>query len=569
LNLRCSRRRCAYLLSDPLCIVGAQDVVVFLCYPSSNGVAALPSGEARCAESGEHTIAELRLADLIAALSQVTDLGMGQPPEDATRSCLLAINLARRMDLSERDVGDVYYTTLLQHVGCTAYAHETAALFGGNDIAVRAGGARVDFANPKEALPYLVFELGKGATPHRRARAVIAAISEAQKIDEELYRSNCEVAVHMARRLGLGPGVGRGLNEIYERWDGKGAPRKLARDDIALPARVAQVASEGVLFGRLGGPDLASEVIRRRAGTALDPSVADAFLRHGRELLAEITSADSSVAVIEVEPEPHRQITDSRLDEVARAFADLVDLKSPFMHGHSVGVSELAGVAATNLGLTEAEVVRVRRAGLLHDLGRTGVPNGIWDKPGPLTASEWEQVRLHPYHSERILSRSSALAPLATLAGMHHERQDGSGYYRQATVTMIPTGARVLAAADTYQAMTQERPHRPAFTPSAAAEQLNSEAAQGRLDAEAVRAVLEVAGHPPARTHPSWPAGLTDREVQVLRLVARGYSNREMGRLLWISPKTVDHHVQHIYTKIGVSTRAGAAMFAMEHDLFR
>jgi HD-GYP domain-containing protein (c-di-GMP phosphodiesterase class II) len=509
----------------------------------------------------------MRLADLISALSQVTDLGMGQPSEDAIRSCLLATSLARQMEFGERDVGDVYFATLLQHVGCTAYAHETAALFGGDDIAVRAGGARIDFANPKEALPFLLLELGKGATPLGRARAVIAAISKGQKFDEELARSNCEVAVHMTRRLGLGSGVQRGLNEIYERWDGKGDPRNLSGDDIALPARFAQVASQAVLFDRLGGLDLASEVIRRRAGTALDPSIADAFLRHGRELLAEIASGDASIAVIEAEPEPRRWITEPRFDEVARAFADLVDLKSPFMHGHSVGVSKLAEAAATSLGLTEAEVVCVRRAGLLHDLGRTGVPNGIWDKPGPLTASEWEQVRLHPYHSERILSRSAALAPLASLAGMHHERQDGSGYYRQATAMMIPNGARVLAAADAYQAMTQERPYRPALTPSAAAEQLSSEAAQGQLDAEAVRAVLEVAGHPPARL--TWPAGLSDREVQVLRLVARGHSNREIARLLWISPKTAGHHVQHIYAKIGVSTRAAAAMFAMEHDLIR
>jgi putative nucleotidyltransferase with HDIG domain len=492
---------------------------------------------------------------------------MGQPPEDAIRSCLLATGLARRMDLNEHDVGGVYYTTLLQHVGCTAYAHETAALFGGNDIAVRAGGARFYFGDQREGLPFLLFELGKGATPLVRARAVITAISKGQKIDEELTRSNCEVAIHMARRLGLGTGVQRGMNEIYERWDGKGNPRKLSGDDIALPARFAQVASQVVLFDRLGGPELASEVIRRRAGAALDPSIADAFLRHGRALLAEITSADASVAVIEAEPEPRRWISEPRLDEVARAFADLVDLKSPFMHGHSVGVSELAEAAAGNLGLDETDVVR--RAGLLHDIGRTGVPNGIWDKPGPLSASEWEQVRLHPYHSERILSRSTALAPLASLAGMHHERQDGSGYYRQATAAMIPSGARVLAAADAYQAMTQERPHRPALTPGAAAEQLSSEAAQGRLDAEAVRAILEAAGQPPVGTHLTWPAGLSDREVQVLRLVARGHSNREIGRLLWISPKTAGHHVQHIYAKIGVSTRAAAAMFAMEHDLVR
>ena len=343
--------------------------------------------KARCAESGEYAIAELRLADLIAALSQVTDLGMGQPPEDAIRSCLVATGLARKMQLSEPDVADVYYATLLQHVGCTAYAHETAALFGGNDIAVRAGGARIYFGDQREGLPFLLFELGKGATSLVRARAVVTAISKGQKIDEELFRSNCEVAVQMTRRLGLGTGVQRGLNEIYEHWDGKGNPRKLSGDDIALPARFAQVASQAVLFERLGGLDLATEVIHRRAGSALDPSIAATFMRHGRELLEQIVSADASVAVIEAEPEPHRYITESRLDQVARAFADVVDLKSPFMHGHSVGVSELAEAAATNLGLPEAEVVCVRRAGLLHDLGRTGVPNGIWDKPGPLTAS--------------------------------------------------------------------------------------------------------------------------------------------------------------------------------------
>ena len=517
-------------------------------------------------ESGRHTTARLRLADLISALSQVTDLGMGQPPEDAIRSCLLATNLARQMELHEQDVASVYYATLLQHVGCTAYAYETAALFGGDDIAARAGGTKVYFGNPKEELSFLLFELGRSAKPLSRAHAVIAAISKGKRFDEELTRSNCEVAIHVTRRLGLGTVVQRGLDEIYERWDGKGNPRNLSGDDIAVPARFAQVASQAVLFSRLGGPELALEVTRRRAGTTLDPSIADAFLRHGSKLLAEIASADASVAVIEAEPEPRRWVPESRLDEVARAFADLVDLKSPFMHGHSTGVAGLAEAAAAKLGLSETDKVRVRRAGLLHDLGRTGVPNGIWDKPGPLTASEWEQVRLHPYHSERILSRSSALALLAPLAGMHHERQDGSGYHRQAKATTIPTDARLLAAADSYQAMTQERPHRAALTPGAA-EQLNLEATRGRLDAEAVRAVLETAGHQPARL--TWPAGLSDREVQVLRLVTRGYSNREIARVLWISPKTAGHHVQHIYAKIGVSTRAAAAMFAMEHDLIR
>ncbi len=512
---------------------------------------------------------KLRLADLLAALSQASDLGMGQPPETAIRSCLVATTFARQMGISERDVGSIYYATLLQHVGCTAYAHETAALFGGDDIALRAGGAKVDFGNTRESLAYLLLGIGKGQSPRTRAHAVFTALRYGQTFDQELYRSNCEVAVHIANRLDLDAIVQRGLNEMYERWDGKGNPHHLTGDDISLPARFAQVASQAVLFHGIGGPDVAIDVVRRRAGTTLDPTLAHAFADNGAELLAGCDSVDASIAMIDAEPEPRLRIPESHLEQVASAFAVMVDLKSPFFHGHSAGVSELAGAGAIELGIPEPEVVNIRLAGLLHDLGRVGVPSGIWDKPGPLTTSEWEQVRLHPYYSERILSRSSALAHLAMLAGMHHERMDGSGYHRQSAASAIPMGARLLAAADTYQAMTEARAYRPARTPAEAASELESEVEQGRLDAEVVRAILSVAGHAPARAAITWPANLTEREVQVLRLAARGKSNREIADALFISPKTADHHVQHIYAKIGVSTRAGAAIFAMEHDLIR
>jgi putative nucleotidyltransferase with HDIG domain len=245
----------------------------------------------------------------------------------------------------------------------------------------------------------------------------------------------------------------------------------------------------------------------------------------------------------------------------------MVDLKLPFTRGHSSGVAALAEAAARGLGLAEADAVAVRRAGLLHDLGRVAVPNGVWEKPGPLTHGEWEQVRLHPYHSERILACSPVLAPLAPLAGMHHERQDGSGYHRQAAGAMVPLGARLLAAADAYHAMTEVRPHRPALDPAAAAERVRAEAAAGRLDPDAAGAVLLAAGHARSAPRRAWPAGLSDREVEVLRLIARGASYRAVARDLSISPKTAEHHIGHIYDKIGVSSRAAAAMFAMEHDL--
>jgi HD-GYP domain-containing protein (c-di-GMP phosphodiesterase class II) len=270
--------------------------------------------------------------------------------------------------------------------------------------------------------------------------------------------------------------------------------------------------------------------------------------------------------VLAAEPDPWRRIPSHRLEGVAEAFGDMVDLKTPFTLGHSSGVSQLATAAAERLGMANIGAVRV--AAFLHDLGRAGVSNGVWEKPGPLSAAEWEQVRLHPYQTERILARSAALAPLARIAGMHHERQDGSGYHHAASGAEVPPEARLIAVADAYQAMTQERPHRPAIGAEEAAGIVSTEAAQGRFDAECARAVLEAAGRS-TRVRAAWPAGLSDREVEVLRLLTRGLSNRAIAGQLVISPRTAEHHVQHIYGKIRASTRAGAAMFAMEHGLLR
>jgi DNA-binding CsgD family transcriptional regulator len=211
----------------------------------------------------------------------------------------------------------------------------------------------------------------------------------------------------------------------------------------------------------------------------------------------------------------------------------------------------------------------VRHAALLHDLGRVGISNAIWDKPGPLDAAEWERVRLHPYYTERALARAPALAELGELGGAHHERLDGSGYHRRLRAESLPTSARLIAAADVYHALTEDRPYRAAFSGESAAAVLREEVRGGRLDAQAAEAVLEAAGHRAAPGRRAWPAGLTDREVEVLRALARGGSNKAIAQALGLSPKTVGHHVAHVYTKAGVSTRAAATLFAMEHDLLR
>jgi HD-GYP domain-containing protein (c-di-GMP phosphodiesterase class II) len=226
----------------------------------------------------------------------------------------------------------------------------------------------------------------------------------------------------------------------------------------------------------------------------------------------------------------------------------------------------VAASAALRAGLGEAVAADLRRAGLLHDVGRIGVSNAVWDKPGALSESEMERVRMHPYLTQRTFSRSPRLAPLADLAATHHERLDGSGYPRAIAGGALSPEARLLAAADAYQAMSELRPHRPARSPEDAARELREEVRRGRLDADAVDAVLGAAGHRVARRRDG-PAGLTHRELEVLALLARGLSNKAIAAQLVVSPKTVGHHIEHIYRKIGCSTRAGASLFAMQHGL--
>jgi HD-GYP domain-containing protein (c-di-GMP phosphodiesterase class II) len=270
--------------------------------------------------------------------------------------------------------------------------------------------------------------------------------------------------------------------------------------------------------------------------------------------------------VLASEPEPHRTAGETRLDGISHAFADMADLKTTFTRSHSSEVARLSEGAAAHMGLDTAEITNVKRAALFHDLGRVGIPNGVWEKPRPLSASDWERVRLHPYYSERILSRSTALEHLAPAAGMHHERQDATGYHRQLSKAAISMPARILAAADTYQAMTSMRPYRAAVDPSAAAGVMEQEVSEGKLDGQAVTAVLAAAGHA-RKARSAWPDSLTDREIEVLRLISRGASQKDVGKALVISHRTAAHHIQHIYDKIGISTRAAAAMYAMEHDL--
>ena len=509
----------------------------------------------------------LRLADLLGALSIVADMGFGLPPQEAMRSCLVATALARQLGLAESEVRDAYYTALLMHIGCVSFSHETAVLFG-NELKVTRAVAMTNLGDPNDLVETFIPEASRGMGPAARDRLTAATIKHGPTFGRLYDTGSCEVARETARRLGLPESTQRALYEAPESWEGGGAPRGLKGDDIAVSSRVARVACDASFFDDIGDVALAQDAVRQRSGTLLDPSVVETFVANATPILEEANVGDPRERIQEVEPEPVVERPQAELPELAAAFGDSVDLKSPYFHGHSGEVARIAVTAAEEAGLDALSVANLRVAALLQDIGRVGISDVVWEKSGSLTAAEWEQVRMHPYHSERILANSPILKPIAAIAGGHHERLDGSGYHRGCKSSEIPASVRILAAADAFVAMGEERPHRRAMKPEQAAEELKRESRAGRLDPDAVGAVLA-----PARlerkTRPAElrPGGLSGREIEVLRLVAQGHSNPEVAERLHISRRTAEHHVQHIYTKIGISSRPGLALFALEHDL--
>jgi HD-GYP domain-containing protein (c-di-GMP phosphodiesterase class II) len=506
----------------------------------------------------------VRLAELVAALSLATDLGMGQPMEHVLRSCLVGLPLAGDLGLDESERAVVYYVALLAWVGCHADSHEQATLFG-DDIAARAGAYEHDLVG-LQLVRYLARYLGAGKPPLERARAFGSFAISGWRSIEQLDATHCVLAGDFALRLGLGNEVRDPLQHCFERWDGKGGPEGLSGEAIALPARIVGLADVAVAWHRMGGVEGAIEVARRRRGTQFDPALVDRFCRLAPGLLAEFDATPTWQTLIEAEPALQPTLSGAEFDAALEAVADFADLKSPYFAGHSRGVARLTGEAASRYGLPQDEAARARRAGLMQDLGRLGVSNTIWDKRGPLSQAELERVRLHPYLAERVLAHRGALRELGRLAVLHHERLDGSGYPRGLSAGALPPAARLLAAADCYQAMLEPRPHRPALRLEEAQAELRTEVWAGRLDGEAVDAVLAAAGHR-VRRRREWPAGLTPREVEVLRLLARGASNKEIARQLVISPKTAGKHLEHIYLKTGARSRAAASLFAMKHSL--
>lgn len=507
-------------------------------------------------------MASIRVTEVLAALSLTTDLATGMPFEKGLSVCLVADAVARQLGLDEADRRVVFHAALLGAVGCTSRASENADAFA-DDIAFQQAYHTLDPGDPS-VFASQMSRFGQWA-PQAQSAMRHYWLTDAPKNAPTAVRSVCEVSRALGPRLGLPEAAVRALTEVKERWDGLGAPERLCGDDLSLAGRVLHLAEQAVLALGLGDRTAALAELRRRAGGHLDPDLVAIMAADPDAVWSVLDAPDLLTAVVAAEPGLPTVIRPEDRDQLCMALAVVVDLKGRYLLGHSAHVAQLADAAAELSGMNRNERAALRAAALLHDIGRAAVSSSVWDRPGPLGTGDWERVRLHSYWTDRVLRRCPSLTDLAEVAAGHHERLDGSGYHRGVRVHDLSLSARLLAAADVFAAMTEPRPYRPAHKPSEAAAQLSAEAAAGRLDRDACAAVVEAAGLRPPRTE--YPCGLTEREVDVLRLAARGLSNRQIAAELVLSERTVGHHLAHIYDKIGRRTRAGAAVFAMEHGL--
>ncbi|MGH9173970.1 MAG: HD domain-containing phosphohydrolase, partial [Vicinamibacterales bacterium] len=335
----------------------------------------------------------LRLAELITPLSLATDLGMGQPMEQALRTCLLSMALGRRIGLADDTLSDTYYLALLRFIGCTADAHEEAIGVGGDEIAYRGGLAPILMGEMPELLGYHLRHFAEDNPPLARMRLLGGALMAGSRAAKQSIAIHCEVAQMLAERIGLRPAIGQGVGHVFERWDGKGLPGEMAGEAIPIVVRVVAIARDVDVLNRTGGWAFVVERLRRRRAKAYDPALVDALLADGAGWIADLEAVSIWEAVLAAEPGLPITVPQARVDTVLSAFADFVDIKSPYTIGHSSGVATLAERAARISGMAAPEVVDIRHAALVHDLGRAGVPNSVWDRPGPLTTADWERVR--------------------------------------------------------------------------------------------------------------------------------------------------------------------------------
>lgn len=501
-----------------------------------------------------------RLAEILGSLTVATDLGAGLPSETAIATSVIATRLARMADVQGFELADVYYTGLLRFLGCTAFSHEMAHEYGlGDDLTLLRELTTVNADKPVQ-LVQGAWRSARGASLGTKAKAVARIVSD-PKTPKKFASAHCHLAVSLAVQLAMSEGVIRSLGQIYERWDGKGQPHGLRGEAISRPARILHVAWRLAAHRALEGERGLQPLLKERGGRELDDALCRLAARHLPELLRDLDGPTRWETFLTEEPLPRIHIGKERWIAVAEAFARFTDIKSPYFLGHSKRVGELARSAAQATGANDDELDSILVAGYLHDIGRVVIPNGILDKRSALTSSERRKIEEHDYETSRILSRAEIFSDVARLASAVHERLDAKGYHRGLSASALSRSARVLACADAFVALTQDRAYRPALSVPDAVQTLSRAAEQGSLCRDSLDAVVGAAGHvlPKAAAGQS---GLTEREIEVVRLIARGLTNKEIAAQLFISSKTVQRHMENVFGKIGARTRAAVAVFA-------
>jgi HD-GYP domain-containing protein (c-di-GMP phosphodiesterase class II) len=508
----------------------------------------------------------LRMAEVLGSLSLATDLADGFALEKSLRTTVIAMRIAAAIDASLEARSTTYWTTLLRFVGCTGFAHEEGTRYAaGDDRSLRQTLALAEPGNLGDFLTRAV-RIAPDASLASRAVAIGRLLADPSAPRQHSH-AQCEAGMAVASALGMPAEVVTALRVRDERWDGRGPRGHPEGDRLPLAARIADVADVCELFAWSQGLAAMRDELRRRRGRQLDPAIVDAALAADRDLTVGWSAPSVWETFLESEPEPRRLATgEDAIADCLAAFSLLPDIASVFTLGHSARVAALTEQVVLLLGGSSERARLARMAGFAHDLGRVGVPVGLWEKRGPLNAFERERVRAHSAHTETVLRLSPALAEVADIAGATHERGGGRGYHRRLHLEQVSLEARALAVADVYVALDSERPHRPRRSRDEIVREMRGEATPVGLDPQAVRAVLEAGGHRASRRSRG-PGGLTEREVEVVRLVAIGRTNKEIGAVLGMSARTAQKHVMNVYAKIGRESRAGLALFAVEHGL--
>jgi HD-GYP domain-containing protein (c-di-GMP phosphodiesterase class II) len=413
------------------------------------------------------SLTQLRMSDLISALSYALDLTEGQPMGHAVKCCLLSMRLADILQLPVQQKSDLYYATLLKDAGCSSNAARMYDILGGDERKAKQEVKSTDWTKVSfDGLEYLLRNVMPGRSRLERIFAIASVASNRDTQTRELINMRCDRGAQIARKIGFSEPITSAIFNLDEHWNGKGFPAGTKGAAIPLFARIMNLCQTLEVFVTLNGVSDAFQVLQDRSGTWFDPELvrAAAQLEKDQELWKIIEEDHVREAVIDLEPlGVLLHVDEAKLDNVCEAFASVIDVKSPYTHSHSRGVTSIAVAISQRLGLPEDQVSLVRRAALLHDIGKLSVPNNILDKPGKLTAVEWETVRLHPYYTQRILERIRGFQHLAFVASSHHERLDGSGYFRNLRATQLPHAARAIAVADVYDALSSKRPYRAAL----------------------------------------------------------------------------------------------------------